>query len=68
MALWAKECNLKVLLKELYFPVSNLSRYWKKHGMVSIAMEYKSLSLSAGRTIPKLCSGVRQVGSKSSRQ
>eukprot|EP00957_Ditylum_brightwellii_P185133 14098379-Ditylum_brightwellii.AAC.1 len=28
MALCAKECNLKVPLKEWYFPASNLSRHW----------------------------------------
>eukprot|EP00957_Ditylum_brightwellii_P031265 2370038-Ditylum_brightwellii.AAC.1 len=28
MALWAKECDLKVLLKEWYFPASRLSRHW----------------------------------------
>eukprot|EP00957_Ditylum_brightwellii_P091579 6973076-Ditylum_brightwellii.AAC.1 len=28
MALWAKEYDLKVLLKERYFPVSRLSRNW----------------------------------------
>eukprot|EP00957_Ditylum_brightwellii_P186329 14186551-Ditylum_brightwellii.AAC.1 len=28
MELWAKECNLKVPLKEWHFPASNLSRRW----------------------------------------
>eukprot|EP00957_Ditylum_brightwellii_P070710 5374424-Ditylum_brightwellii.AAC.1 len=28
MALWSKEYNLKVLLKEWHFPASNLSRHW----------------------------------------
>eukprot|EP00957_Ditylum_brightwellii_P166888 12702450-Ditylum_brightwellii.AAC.1 len=28
MALWAKECDLKVPLKEWYFPASKLSRHW----------------------------------------
>eukprot|EP00957_Ditylum_brightwellii_P114378 8720509-Ditylum_brightwellii.AAC.1 len=28
MALWAKECDLKVPLKEWHFPASNLSRHW----------------------------------------
>jgi hypothetical protein len=28
MALWAKECNLKVPLKEWYFPASTLSQHW----------------------------------------
>eukprot|EP00957_Ditylum_brightwellii_P169252 12882116-Ditylum_brightwellii.AAC.1 len=28
MALWSTECNLKVPLKEWYFPASQLSRHW----------------------------------------
>eukprot|EP00957_Ditylum_brightwellii_P099626 7588282-Ditylum_brightwellii.AAC.1 len=28
MALWAKEYDLKVLLKEWYFPASRLLRHW----------------------------------------
>eukprot|EP00957_Ditylum_brightwellii_P155998 11873500-Ditylum_brightwellii.AAC.1 len=28
MALWASECDLKVVLEEWYFPASRLSRHW----------------------------------------
>eukprot|EP00957_Ditylum_brightwellii_P198400 15118908-Ditylum_brightwellii.AAC.1 len=28
MTLWARECNLKVPLKEWYFPASCLSQHW----------------------------------------
>eukprot|EP00957_Ditylum_brightwellii_P184945 14085172-Ditylum_brightwellii.AAC.1 len=28
MALWARECNLKVPLKKWHFPASRLSRHW----------------------------------------
>eukprot|EP00957_Ditylum_brightwellii_P001716 132662-Ditylum_brightwellii.AAC.1 len=31
MALWAKEYDLKVPLKEWYFPASRLSRHWPMH-------------------------------------
>eukprot|EP00957_Ditylum_brightwellii_P151862 11564128-Ditylum_brightwellii.AAC.1 len=31
MALWAKEYDLKVLLKEWYFPASRLSRHWQTY-------------------------------------
>eukprot|EP00957_Ditylum_brightwellii_P147989 11268275-Ditylum_brightwellii.AAC.1 len=40
MALWAKECNLKVPLKELYFPASNLSRHWPTYYDYAIDILY----------------------------